>query len=68
MEEYSCLSCIGVAGPYREFPKDTKTGDEASKTKYYETWSDSPFCPFCPGFGPFDLCLALFTFVWPFQP
>ena len=23
VEEYSCLSCIGVAGPYREFPKDT---------------------------------------------
>ena len=23
VEEYSCLSCIGVAGPNREFPKDT---------------------------------------------
>ena len=23
VEEYSCLSCIGVAGPHREFPKDT---------------------------------------------
>ena len=22
VEEYSCLSCIGVAGPHREFPKD----------------------------------------------
>ena len=23
VEEYSCLSCIGVAGPHREFPKGT---------------------------------------------
>ena len=23
VEEYSCLSCIGVAGRHREFPKDT---------------------------------------------
>ena len=23
VEEYSCPTCIGVAGPHREFPKDT---------------------------------------------
>ena len=66
VEEYSCPTCIGVGGPPREFPKGTWTEDEAMKRKYYETWPDNPFCPFCPGFGLFYLRLALFTFVWPF--
>ena len=52
-----------MVGPPRESPKNTLTMDEARKRKYYETWPDSPFCP---SFGPFDLRLALFTFVWPF--
>ena len=65
-EEYCFPSCIGVAGPHREFPKDTYTEDEARKRNYYKTWPDSPFYSFCPVFCPFDLCLALFTFVWPF--
>ena len=37
-EEYSCPSCMGVAGQAREFPKDTYTENEARKRKYYETW------------------------------
>ena len=56
-EEYSCPSCIGFAGRPREFPKDTKTEDEARKRKYYRTWPDSLFFPIV-------LVLALLIFVW----
>jgi len=59
-EEYSCLSCIGVAEPHREFPKDTW------KMKQ-ETESITKLGPIVL-FVPFVLVSALLIFVWPFLP
>ena len=49
VEGYSCPSCIGLE---TYFPKINRL-----KRKYYETW------PYCPGFGPFYLRLALVCYV-----
>ena len=49
VEGYSCPTCIGLE---TYFPKIHRL-----KRKYYETW------PYCPGFGPFYLRLALVCYV-----